>query len=67
MDTLLGFMTFTKGVEYLLAIGYLIAFVAFWLLVYGKGRGTAIKVAALSYMVIGIILVMASCVTTPPQ
>ena len=67
MDTLLGFLTFTKGVEYLIAIGFLIAFIAFWALVYGRGKGRVITIAVLSYMVVGIIILVGSCLTMAPQ
>jgi len=67
MNSLLGFMTFTKGIEYLIAIGFLIAFIAFWQLVYGRGKGRVITIAALSYMVLAIIILVASCLTTAPQ
>ena len=60
-------MTFTKGIEYLIAIGFLIAFIAFWQLVYGRGKGRVITIAALSYMVLAIIILVASCLTTAPQ
>ena len=64
MDTLLEFITFTKGMEYLIAIAFLIAFIAFWQLVYGKGKGLVIRIALLSYMVLGIGILVAGCVTT---
>ncbi len=67
MDTLLGFITFTKGVEYLIAIGVLMAFIAFWQLVYGGGKGRVIRIAVLSYMVLGIMILVGSCLTTAPR
>ena len=67
MNTLLEFMTFTKGIEYLIAIAFLIAFIGFWQLVYGKGKGRAIKIAVVSYFVLGIALLAASCLTSAPQ
>ena len=67
MDTLLEFITFTKGIEYLIAIGVLIAFIAFWQLVYGRRKGHVITIAVLSYMVLGIGILVASCLTTAPQ
>ncbi|MGD8396366.1 MAG: hypothetical protein PVF43_12930 [Candidatus Eiseniibacteriota bacterium] len=38
IHTLQEFMTQTKGVVYLLAIGYLVGFVAFWRFLFGRGR-----------------------------
>ena len=67
MNTILEFMTFTKGIEYLIAIAFLIAFIAFWQLVYGRGKGRVITISVLSYMVLGIIILVASCLTTAPQ
>ncbi len=67
MDSLLEFLSFTKGIEYLIGIGFLIAFIAFWQLVYGKGKGLVIKIAVLSYMVLAFILLVVSCLNTAPQ
>lgn len=67
MDTLVEFITFTKGVEYLIAIGFLIAFIAFWALAYGRGKGRVITIAVLSYIVLGIIILVGSCLTMAPQ
>jgi hypothetical protein len=64
MNTLLEFMTFTKGIEYLIAIGFILAFVGFWLIVYGKGKRRFITVAVLSWMVIGIAILLVSCLTS---
>jgi hypothetical protein len=62
MDTLIGIMTFTKGVEYLIAIGFLMTFIVFWLLVYGKGKGRVVPIAILAYMVLGIGILLGSCI-----
>ncbi len=67
MSTLLEFVTFTKGIEYLIAIGFVIAFIAFWQLVYGRGKGRIVTIAALSYMVLGITILVGSCVTMAPR
>ena len=67
MNTMLELVTFTKGIEYLIAIGFLIAFIVFWQLVYGKGKGRVITISVLSYMVLAIIILVASCLTTAPQ
>jgi hypothetical protein len=67
MDTLLGFITFTKGIEYLIAIGFLMAFIAYWQFVYGKGRRRWIPIAILSYMVVGIMILVGSCLTMAPR
>jgi len=67
MDSLLEFLNFTKGIEYLIGVGFLIAFIAFWYLVYGKGKGLVIKIAVLSYMVLAFIILVVSCLNTAPQ
>ena len=67
MDTLLEFITFTKGIEYLIAVGFLIAFIVFWQLVFGRGKGRVITISVLSYMVLAIVILVASCLTTAPQ
>lgn len=67
MNTLLEFITFTKGMEYLIAIAFMITFIAFWQLVYGRGKGRVITIALLSYIVLGIGILVASCITTAPR
>ena len=67
MNTMLEFMTLTKGVEYLIAIAFLIVFIAFWRLVYGRGKGRVITIALLSYMVLAISILAGSCITMAPQ
>jgi len=67
MDSLLEFITFTKGIEYLIAIGFLIAFITFWKLVYGRGKGRVITISVLLYMVLAIIILAGSCVTMAPR
>ena len=67
MDTLLNFFAFTKGVEYLIAIAFIIAFSALWLIVYGKGRGLGWKIGVMLYLVLGFILMLGSCLATRPH
>lgn len=67
MDTLLEFLTFTKGTGYLISIGFVLAFIGFWQLVYGKGKGRIVTIAVMAYLVIGIIIVFASCLATGPR
>ncbi len=64
MDTLLGLATFTKGVEYLIAVGFLITFVVFWQLVYGRGKGRLKTAGVLAYLVLGIGFLVASRITS---
>lgn len=67
MDTLVEFFTFTKGIQYLIAIGFLISFVAYWQLMYGSGKRRMITIAVLSYMVLGMIILVSSCLTAAPR
>lgn len=71
METVVGFITFTKGVEYLIAISFLVAFIGFWLLVYAKKRRRLlIRIIPVAYVAVGIgILAGNTCVppeATPP-
>lgn len=67
MNTFLDFFAFTKGIEYLIAIAFIIAFSALWLIVYGKGKGLGWKIGGILYLVLGIILMLGSCLATRPQ
>ena len=67
MDTVLNFFAYTKGVEYLLSIAFIIAFSALWLIVYGKGKGLGLKIGLMLYLVLGFILMLGSCLATRPQ
>ena len=67
MNTFLDFFAFTKGVEYLIAIAFIIGFTAFWLIVYGKGKGWGLRIGLMAYLVLGFILMVGSCVTNRPQ
>ena len=67
MNNILDLFAYTKGVEYLIAIAFIILFTGFWLMVYGKGKGLALKIALLSYLVLGFILMLGSCLSTRPQ
>lgn len=67
MDTPLEFIATTKGIEYLIAIAFVIAFIAFWQLAYGKGKRRVIRVVLpFLYVAVGISIVSAHCVTTAP-
>ena len=67
MDTLLNFFAYTKGVEYLISIAFIIGFSALWLIVYGKGKGLGLKIGLMLYLVLGFVLMLGSCVATRPQ
>lgn len=67
VNAFLEIFAFTKGVEYLIAITFIIAFIAFWQLVYGKRKGLVIKIALLLYLVLGFVIMVGSCLATRPQ
>ncbi len=63
MNTILQFITFTKGVEYLIAIAFLLCFLVFWQVVHHKGKGRLwVKVAPLAICVLGIGALASTCV-----
>jgi len=67
VNSILNFFAFTKGVEYLIAIAFIIAFSALWLIVYGKGKGLGLKIGVMLYLVLGFILMLGSCLATRPH
>ncbi len=67
MDTLLETITYVKGIEYLIAVAFLLGFIAFWLLITIKGKRRWIPVSVLAYMFIGFVILLGSCVSTTPR
>ena len=69
MNTLLEYITFTKGIGYLIAIAFLIAFIIFWQVMYGRGksRGRVITISVLSIMVLGLAVLVGSCLVNAPN
>lgn len=67
MNNLLEFLAFTKGVEYLIAIAFIIGFCIFWIVLYGEKRRMAVKVCLLAYLLLGFILMVGSCLTARPE
>jgi hypothetical protein len=47
MQRLLEFITFTKGVEYLIVVAFLLAFTAFWQLMSHQGKGLMVRTVPL--------------------
>ncbi len=69
MHTLLEYFTYIKGVEYLIAIAFLLSFSAFWWLVDASGKKTAGKKVFLFIplsVVAGVVIVIARSVTSTP-
>jgi hypothetical protein len=67
LSTFLDLFAFTKGIEYLIAIASIFGFIAFWFIIYGKGKGSRLKIALLGYLVLGFILMVGSCLATRPH
>jgi hypothetical protein len=54
MDTLLEFLTFTKGISYLIAIAFMIGFIAFWLLLYSREKKIGLWIIMLAILSMGL-------------
>lgn len=63
-DTLLGFIQFTKGIEYLIAIALLLGFIAFWWLMHYRGRALAIRTIPLITLALGFSTLAYSCISS---
>ncbi|MFC1951713.1 hypothetical protein ACFLYI_01545 [Chloroflexota bacterium] len=61
MKTLLEFITYTKGVEYLIAIAFLLAFMAFWFLLHRRGKGLVIRIIPLAVLTLGFSVLAFTC------
>ncbi len=65
MNGLLEFFTRVKGVEYLLAVGFLISFIVFWQWHHFKGRGLVVRVAPLAAVALVFAVAAAMVITSP--
>jgi hypothetical protein len=61
MNTILEFLTYTKGVEYLIVIAFLFAFMAFWLLLQRRGKGLAVRIVPLAVLAVGVAGLASTC------
>lgn len=62
MKTLLEFITLTKGVEYLIAIAFLFAFIAFWQFTHHRGKGLIVRIIPVVVLALGLGAVASTCV-----
>ena len=62
MSSLVNFITFTKGIEYLLAIGLLSAFLAFWQWQHHRGRGLLARTIPLIVVALGFGGLASTCI-----
>lgn len=61
---LLEFITQTKALEYLIGLWFVAGFIAIWQLVYGRGgRGSRITMGLMWYLMLGLGIVVASCIS----
>jgi len=75
LGTLLGFMKFTKGVEYLIAIAFILGFIGFWQVLHRRGRGLATRLIPVVVLVGSFGALAYSCIssqaiatiTSPPE
>lgn len=63
MNSLLDFITLTKGTEYLIAIAFLFAFVGFWQLAQHQGRGLAVRVVPFAAMALVFGALASTCIS----
>lgn len=66
MSSLVEFMELTKGIEYLIAIAFVFAFIAFWQLVQHRGRGLLLKIIPVAVLALGFGGLASTCVRTAP-
>ena len=64
MPAMLDFITYTKGMEYLIAIAFICVFIAFWMVLHRRGKGMLIRIAPLG--VITVALGNTACLDTHP-
>ena len=62
MKTLLEFITLTKGVEYLIAIAFLLAFIAFWQLTHHRGKGLIVRIVPVMVLTLVLGTLASTCV-----
>jgi len=63
-DTLLNFLRFIKGVEYLIAIAFLFSFIAFWRMMQHKGKGVVLRTLPLIALALGFSTLAYSCISS---
>jgi hypothetical protein len=63
-NTLLDFIRYTKGVEYLIAIAFLLSFIAFWRLMHYRGKEVVIRTIPLAVLALGFSTLAYSCISS---
>lgn len=65
MNTLLELITRTKGIEYLLAIAFVFAFVGFWQWQHHRGRGLFVRIAPVAVLSLVFLGMASTCISSP--
>lgn len=63
-NTLLDFIRFTKGVEYLIAIAFLLGFIAFWQWMQRRGKGLTVRIIPVTVLVLSFGTLAYSCISS---
>lgn len=66
MSSLVEFIELTKGIEYLIAIAFVFAFIAFWQLVQHRGTGLLKKIIPVAVLALAFGGLASTCVSTAP-
>jgi hypothetical protein len=66
MNTIVEFITFTKGVEYLITIAFLLCFIIFWQVMNHRGKGLFVRLVPLVVATLGIGALASTCVMEQP-
>ena len=64
MNTLLEFLEFTKGTSYLIAVAFLLGFIAFWQLMQFRGKRLATRIIPLAILVLGLSGLLFTSITS---
>lgn len=64
LGTLLGFTKFTKGIEYLIAIAFILGFIGFWQVLHRRGEGLAVRIIPVTILVLSFGALAYSCISS---
>lgn len=65
MHTMLDFITYTKGIEYLIALAFIIAFLVFWQFMHGA-KMNRVMLTVLTSITLGLVVLAGSCIGNGP-
>lgn len=61
MNTLVEFTTFIKGIEYLIAIAFILGFIVFWQILHHQRKGLIISIIPVAILSLSLVAVASSC------